>query len=205
MKSPPTSAISSWAADAAAWSEERRSLPSGLFLFPLGGALLFQRLGRFLLVFLLSIHAFAHDSTPLVNWKKSPAALIVPCPSLDGTLRADLRSSKRAPARLSDISFVSAGKKRGFCQLRSKRMQVQKAKRSELNDQSFLARDGVIRRLSILRSLRSPILSGPAGPRGGFGGFSSTLLMRNSRPATSTFCNSLKTCFGIPSGKSTKP
>src|SRR5260221_5614372 len=80
MKSPPTSAISSWAADAAAWSEERRSLPSGLFLFPLGGALLFQRLGRFLLVFLLSIHAFAHDSTPLVNWKKSPAALFVPVP-----------------------------------------------------------------------------------------------------------------------------
>src|ERR1700719_3569425 len=75
MKSPPPSAISSWAAAAAAWSEERRSLPSGLLLFLLGGALLFQRLGRFLLVFLLSIHAFAHDSTPLVNWKKSPAAL----------------------------------------------------------------------------------------------------------------------------------
>ena len=37
---------------------------------------------------------------------------------LDGTLRVDLRSTKRAPARLSDISFVSAGKKRGFCQLR---------------------------------------------------------------------------------------
>jgi hypothetical protein len=42
-------------------------------------------------------------------------------PSLDGTLRVDLRSTKRAPARLSDISFVSAGKKRGFCQLRSRR------------------------------------------------------------------------------------
>src|SRR5260370_35979298 len=39
---------------------------------------------------------------------------------LDGTLRADLRSSKRAPARLSDISVVAAGKKRGFCQLRSR-------------------------------------------------------------------------------------
>src|ERR1700737_4216565 len=87
---------------------------------------------------------------------------------------------KVACGAFSDISFVSAGKKRGFCQLRSKRMQVQKAKRSELNDQSFLARDGVIRRLNILRSLRSPILSSAAGPRGGFGGFSSTLLMRNS-------------------------
>jgi hypothetical protein len=42
------------------------------------------------------------------------------CPSLDGTLRVDLRSTKRAPARLSDISFVSADKKRGFCQLRSR-------------------------------------------------------------------------------------
>src|ERR1700738_1784803 len=42
------------------------------------------------------------------------------CPSLDGTLRVDLRSTKRAPARLSDISFVSAGKKRGFCQLHSR-------------------------------------------------------------------------------------
>src|SRR5258708_4811062 len=41
--------------------------------------------------------------------------------SLDGTLWVDLRSTKRAPARLSDISFVSAGKKRGFCQLRSSR------------------------------------------------------------------------------------
>jgi hypothetical protein len=41
-------------------------------------------------------------------------------PSLDGTLRVDLRSTKRAPARLSDISFVSAGKKRRFCQLRSR-------------------------------------------------------------------------------------
>src|SRR5882762_2052324 len=30
-------------------------------------------------------------------------------PSLDGTLRVDLRSTKRAPARLSDIRFVSAG------------------------------------------------------------------------------------------------
>jgi hypothetical protein len=28
---------------------------------------------------------------------------------LDGTLWVDLRSTKRAPARLSDISFVSAG------------------------------------------------------------------------------------------------
>src|ERR1700693_4910008 len=36
-------------------------------------------------------------------------------PSLDGTLRADLRSSKRAPARLSDISSVAAGKRRDFC------------------------------------------------------------------------------------------
>ena len=33
-------------------------------------------------------------------------------------LRADLRSSKRAPARLSDIAFVSAGKRRDFCPLR---------------------------------------------------------------------------------------
>src|SRR5260370_28480031 len=41
-------------------------------------------------------------------------------PSLVGTLWVDLRSTKRAPARLSDISFVSAGKKRGFCQLRSR-------------------------------------------------------------------------------------
>jgi hypothetical protein len=40
---------------------------------------------------------------------------------LDGTLRVDLRSTKRAPARLSDISFVSAGKKRGFCQFESMR------------------------------------------------------------------------------------
>jgi hypothetical protein len=44
---------------------------------------------------------------------------------LDGTLRVDLRSTKRAPARLSDISFVSAGcapraKKRRFCRLRSR-------------------------------------------------------------------------------------
>jgi len=38
-------------------------------------------------------------------------------PSMDGTLRVDLRSTKRAPARLSDISFVSAGKKRRFCRL----------------------------------------------------------------------------------------
>jgi len=51
----------------------------------------------------------------LVHWKKSPAALFVPCPSLDGTLRVDLRSTKRAPARLSDISFLSLAKKRGFC------------------------------------------------------------------------------------------
>jgi hypothetical protein len=52
-------------------------------------------------------------------------------PSLAGTLRADLRSSKRAPARLSDISFVSAGKKRGFCRLRSKKMHARQAKLSE--------------------------------------------------------------------------
>ena len=38
-------------------------------------------------------------------------------PSLDGTLRADLRSFKRAPARLSDISSVVAGKRRDFCRL----------------------------------------------------------------------------------------
>jgi hypothetical protein len=31
-----------------------------------------------------------------------------------GTLRADLRSSKRAPARLSDISFVAARERRDF-------------------------------------------------------------------------------------------
>jgi len=30
-------------------------------------------------------------------------------PSLDGTLRVGLRSTQRAPARWSDISFVSAG------------------------------------------------------------------------------------------------
>src|SRR6266404_8655127 len=37
-------------------------LPPGLLLFLLGGPLLFQRLGRLLLAFLLSIHALAHDS-----------------------------------------------------------------------------------------------------------------------------------------------
>jgi hypothetical protein len=55
----------------------------------------------------------------LRSTKRAPARLCA-YPSLDGTLRVDLRSTKRAPARLSDISCVSAGKKRGFCQLPSR-------------------------------------------------------------------------------------
>src|SRR5260370_10916513 len=84
-------------------------------------------------------------SYALVHWKKSPAALFVPihCATLS-LLRASpgwpswppVRRGASHPwtapfgstsgrpnallARLSDISSVSAGKKRGFCQLRSR-------------------------------------------------------------------------------------
>jgi hypothetical protein len=39
------------------------------------------------------------------------------CPSLDGTLRVDLRSTKRAPGAFVADTSVDAGKKRGFCRL----------------------------------------------------------------------------------------
>jgi hypothetical protein len=38
---------------------------------------------------------------------------------------------KVACGAFSDISFVSAGKKRGFCRLRSKKMHARQAKLSE--------------------------------------------------------------------------
>ena len=60
------------------------------------------------------------EKTAMSSLEKVAYGAFCACPSLDGTLRVDLRSTKRAPARLSDISFVSAGKKRGFCQLCSR-------------------------------------------------------------------------------------
>jgi hypothetical protein len=66
------------------------------------------------MILLRSISLTHHVFVTLVNGKKSPAALFVPFPSLDGTLRVDLRSTKRAPARLSDISFVAGRERRDF-------------------------------------------------------------------------------------------
>lgn len=118
-------------------SDTAVELAFSLFLFPLGSALFFECLGRLLLVFFLSIHAFAHDSHSSVLKKT-------------GNPSANLQVLAGRPT----LSF----------------------------------------RVNILRST----------VRGGFGGFSLTLVIRNSRPATKTFCSILNISFGMPSGKSTK-
>jgi len=77
------------------------------------------------------------------------------------------------------------------------------------NHQSLLLRTGAGRRFNIFRADRGSPWRGmarivPVDAFGGFGDFSLTLLIRNSRPATNTFCSNLNICFGMPPGKSTK-